>query len=311
MTSWLGMAMGLARVSGTGCVAVAAVLETGVATVVAAAAADREAGPEVSVEADLAAVRPQVSMTTLMVVQAMTSFLPVEATMKPSTPCPKTRVRRDDYRGGHGIDTLTLNFTLAEWFQPDVQADIANYLAFIQANTDPVSGEANSNVFQFTAFDLSAREFENLRVFVDGVELDPADDPADAIDDSMGVQEDDGNTVFAGSVLDNDNVPDLVYAVRLISTTAEGVLTFNEGTPGAPDGSFSFDPNGDFEDLAEGETRDVTFVYEVEDANGDTDQATVTITVTGNNDAPTLAAGVGNATEDGADRRRGACTAWR
>ncbi|WP_303623692.1 Ig-like domain-containing protein [Shimia sp. CNT1-13L.2] len=205
----------------------------------------------------------------------------------------------DDYRGGHGIDTLTLNFTLAEWFQPDVQADIANYLAFIQANTDPVSGEANSNVFQFTAFDLSAREFENLRVFVDGVELDPADDPADAINDSMGVQEDDGNTVFAGSVLDNDNVPDLVYAVRLISTTAEGVLTFNEGTPGAPDGSFSFDPNGDFEDLAEGETRDVTFVYEVEDANGDTDQATVTITVTGNNDAPTLAAGVGNAVEDG------------
>ncbi|AKO96993.1 VCBS repeat protein [Marinovum algicola DG 898] len=208
----------------------------------------------------------------------------------------------DDYRGGDGIDTLTLNLTKAEWFEPAVQADIAAFLRFISDHTDPSTGEADSASFQFTAFDLTASEFENLRVFVDGVELDPADDPAEAVADSGTLGEDDAATAF-GSVLDNDNVPDLVYTVSLVSGPAEGVLTFNPGVPGSPDGSFSFDPNGDFEDLALGQSRDVTFTYEVTDANGDTDQATVTITVTGANDAPviTTAAGgnEGAATESG------------
>ncbi|TWT55219.1 Cadherin domain protein [Rubripirellula amarantea] len=71
------------------------------------------------------------------------------------------------------------------------------------------------------------------------------------------------------------------------------------------DGSYTFDPAGDFQDLAAGETRDVTFVYEVTDNNGATSQAAVTITVTGTNDGPVAnpdtdtareAGGVGNAT---------------
>ena len=51
-------------------------------------------------------------------------------------------------------------------------------------------------------------------------------------------------------------------------------------------GDYSFDPGADFQDLALGETRDVTFTYEVEDNNGAKSQAIVTITVTGINDAP-------------------------
>ena len=35
----------------------------------------------------------------------------------------------DKYAGGHGIDTLTLEFTIAQWLDPAVQADIAAYLA--------------------------------------------------------------------------------------------------------------------------------------------------------------------------------------
>ncbi len=210
----------------------------------------------------------------------------------------------DDYRGGRGIDTLTLNLTASEWFSPEVQADVANYLAFLAANTNAITGEANSAIFQFTAFDLTAREFENLQIFVDGVEQDPTDAAVIAVDDVAALNEDDSTTSFA-SVLLNDDVPDLAQSVTLISGPAAGVLVFNEGTPTHPlpaapaVGSFTFDPNGEFEDLAEGETRDVTFVYEVTDANGDTDQATVTITVTGTNDAPSLAAGVGAAVEDG------------
>lgn len=81
---------------------------------------------------------------------------------------------------------------------------------------------------------------------------------------------------------------------------------FDAGVSGGADGSFSFDPNGEFDDLPVGSSRDVSFVYEVEDANGDTDQATVTITVTGSNDAPIVtsdaAAAAGAVTESGKDQ---------
>ena len=81
----------------------------------------------------------------------------------------------DVYQGGAGVDTLTLEFTEAEWLSSGVQTDIANYLQFISDHTDSLSSEADSAVFQFTAFNLSASEFEALNVIVDGVELDPSD----------------------------------------------------------------------------------------------------------------------------------------
>lgn len=197
----------------------------------------------------------------------------------------------DDYRGQDGIDTLVLDMDAANWFDATVQADIAAYLAFIIAQTDPVTGEASGQHFDFSAFGLSASGFEDLRVFVDGVELSPEDDPVTANDDAVSLTEDDGLTNF-GSVLGNDVVPDLVREVALDSgpTPVKGSFTFNPGTvaptlPG-PDGSFSFDPGSDYQHLAEGTSEDVTFTYEATDANLDTDTATVTITVQGVNDDP-------------------------
>jgi VCBS repeat-containing protein len=191
----------------------------------------------------------------------------------------------DYYSGGPGIDALLLRMSSAQWFRLDVQNDIASYLTFVTAQTDPVTGEANGQAFDFNAFGLSAREFEDLRVVVDGVELTPEDDPVTANDDAVSLSEDATDTGFA-TVLGNDVVPDLVYDVQLVSGPAKGVLTFSPGTPGSPDGSYSFDPKGEFEYLAVGESEDVSFIYEVTDANRDTDQATVTITVTGENDVP-------------------------
>jgi hypothetical protein len=72
----------------------------------------------------------------------------------------------DVYQGGNGSDTLSLIFTFAEWSSPLVQTDIANYQAFQATQTDPITGEADSAVFQFTAFDLSASEFEDLIITV-------------------------------------------------------------------------------------------------------------------------------------------------
>ncbi|MFC2969041.1 Ig-like domain-containing protein, partial [Acidimangrovimonas pyrenivorans] len=210
----------------------------------------------------------------------------------------------DRYSGGSGTDTLALHLTKAEWFDPRVQADVAAFLAFLEGH-DSGHGEGHGRgggedhadhadhgahahgSFHFTAFDLSVSQIENLRVFVDGTELSPQDDPVTANADQASLSEDAPATSFA-SVLGNDSVPDLAYSVRLVNGPEAGLLDFHAGQPGAPDGSFSFDPNGAFEHLAAGESQDVQFTYEVTDANGDTDQATVTITVTGQNDAPVV-----------------------
>lgn len=52
------------------------------------------------------------------------------------------------------------------------------------------------------------------------------------------------------------------------------------------DGSFSFNPSSEFEDLAEGESRATTISYTLTDGEGGFDHAFVEVTVTGTNDAP-------------------------
>ena len=53
------------------------------------------------------------------------------------------------------------------------------------------------------------------------------------------------------------------------------------------DGSFIFNPDGDFEDLNVGQSRTVSVVYGIADPEGLTDTATARFTVRGENDAPT------------------------
>ena len=194
----------------------------------------------------------------------------------------------DTLWGGKDYDTLVLEFTLAEWLDPAWQADVAGFLAHVAGASPAASGQALHKAYTFHD-GTTAGEFENLRIVVDGVELDPADDPVTAVDDAVRIAEDDGPTLFA-SVLANDDVPDLVRSVELVagSGPAAGVLAFNA------DGTFRFDPSGDFEDLAVGESRTVSFDYRVTDANGDTATATATITVTGQNDAPRITVETGD-----------------
>ena len=104
-----------------------------------------------------------------------------------------------------------------------------------------------------------------------------------AVNDTYGIGEDDAVTVL-GNVIGNDGDPDgdalSVVAVSGAAGSEGGLFTIN-GT-----GEVSFDPNGAFEDLAAGETRETSYTYTLVDADGATSQATVTVTVTGANDAP-------------------------
>ncbi len=89
----------------------------------------------------------------------------------------------------------------------------------------------------------------------------------------------DGSSI-SGTLAETDL--DLIdtHTFALITDTTEGTTVVNS------DGTYTFDPETDFQDLAAGETRDVTFVYEVTDNHSATSRETITITVTGTNDAP-------------------------
>jgi Ca2+-binding RTX toxin-like protein len=78
----------------------------------------------------------------------------------------------DLYVGGAGSDTLQLVLTRAEWMRADIQADVANYLAFLDASSG-ASGADNNASFTFSVFPLTARKMEKLAVTVDGVAVDP------------------------------------------------------------------------------------------------------------------------------------------
>ena len=195
----------------------------------------------------------------------------------------------DYYNGGHDTDTLQINITQEEWLalnesSPYLQDDFDDYLAFLAANTNAQTGEANGAVFQFQSLGIRATRFENFEVFVDGVQINPADEAVTAVDDDrLGVDGaiEDG-AVISGSVIDNDEFPDFFREVRLITglNPNEGTLTLNS------DGSFEYDVGTDFQSLGLGDSAIISFVYEAEDADGDTAQATVQIEITGTNDAP-------------------------
>lgn len=113
----------------------------------------------------------------------------------------------------------------------------------------------------------------------------------DAVDDAATTDED---TSIGFDILANDTDAD-GDPLLVVSTTAgslgtpvgvvsdggrNGQLTVNS------DGTVLFDPAGGFEDLGTGETDTISFTYVIDDGNGGSDMADVTITVAGVNDAP-------------------------
>ena len=83
-----------------------------------------------------------------------------------------------------------------------------------------------------------------------------------------------GSVVDSAVDVDGDT---LVFSV--VGQMPEG-LTFNS------DGSWTFDPTGQFDFLDTGESAPVSFLYQAEDGDVDSNVSTVTITINGVNDAP-------------------------
>ncbi|MFT5944279.1 MAG: Ca2+-binding RTX toxin-like protein [Yoonia sp.] len=126
---------------------------------------------------------------------------------------------------------------------------------------------------------------------------DEANQGPDATDDAF-VGDEDTPTAPIGNVItgntgngaDTDPNGDTLI-VSAVDGADGNVGTPVEGSDGGlitilEDGTVSFDPNGDFEVLGDGETATTTVTYTVDDGNGGTDTASVTITVNGTNDGP-------------------------
>ncbi|ELS03748.1 putative calcium-binding protein,FG-GAP repeat protein [Xenococcus sp. PCC 7305] len=91
----------------------------------------------------------------------------------------------------------------------------------------------------------------------------------------------DADSAFTTSnVFTNDSDPngDDISLDSIDTTGTLGIVTDNG------DGTFDYDPNGEFDDLPVGETAKDTFTYTISDGNGGFDTATVTIKIAGLNE---------------------------
>jgi len=110
-------------------------------------------------------------------------------------------------------------------------------------------------------------------------ELMPPNRPPLAQDDAAVTDKDNPVTVFSPGVLINDFDPD-DYDLLLV-TAVDTSGTAGEVIRWGPRGTFTYDPNGKFNDLQAGDSAIDSYTYTVSDASGDTDTATVTITIRG------------------------------
>ena len=131
-------------------------------------------------------------------------------------------------------------------------------------------------------------EFANLgsggpQVNFDNVALSFAEALVDSVSEDA---HEDGATVsidlsaYGDDVDADDDGTTLIYTVT--GDPTEGTASINGTT-------LTFDPGSDFQDLAEGETRDVTIEVTATDSHGASAVDTLTITVIGTNDAPKVA----------------------
>lgn len=106
-----------------------------------------------------------------------------------------------------------------------------------------------------------------------------------AEDDAAITDEDTPVAVAAPGVLNNDSDPDVGDTLTVTAVDTSG--TVGALTAWDVDGSFTYDPNGQFEYLQAGGSTTDSFTYTVSDSHGGNDTATVTITISGVNDVPT------------------------
>ena len=157
------------------------------------------------------------------------------------------------------------------------------YVASDAYNTLQV-GQSLADTFSVQAADGTS---SSVTVTINGTNDAPVAFPGSATTEE--------NTVLNAQVPAGTDVDGTVASYQLATDvgSGNGTLTFN------PDGSYSFNPGTDFDSLASGEARDVIFTYQAKDNDGAlSDPQTITITVTGTNDAAVIAGQTSGSTDE-------------
>ncbi|QVQ29128.1 retention module-containing protein [Achromobacter deleyi] len=116
--------------------------------------------------------------------------------------------------------------------------------------------------------------------------------PPLAQNDALSTRQD---NVIRGNLLANDTDPD-GDSLTLVSVNGRPMTNTGLTVPGSnggvftvyPDGSYVFNPNGEYTALGEGEIATSTISYTITDPSGATSTATVAVTITGVLDLPTI-----------------------
>ena len=183
---------------------------------------------------------------------------------------------------------------------------------------DLKDGETRTTRAQYTAADGTADDSFTDTATVT-VTVTGENDAPDAVDDTGATTENTAITVADGDtgtrvgggaqranadlLLNDEDVEDDDLTITEVGGDTASVGSATDGSDGGSftieaDGSWSFDPGTDFDNLKPGATRTTEVTYTVSDNNGGTDTATLTVTVTGEDDAPTLTGATGAVTED-------------
>jgi VCBS repeat-containing protein len=195
---------------------------------------------------------------------------------------------RDRVFGGFGDDTI-LGAAGSDTIFGGAGTDTAIYEGGVDDYAISVKPVRGSGPTQVQVSDASGdtdtlRSIEQLYFVADDYTADlTGQNNAVLARDDVAAAAADMATVLAGlSDNDFDFDGDTLQITAIDTSALTGTATLN------PDGTISYDAAGAFDDLAEGEVATTTLSYTVTDGRGSVDTATVTITVTGVNDAPTL-----------------------
>ncbi|QWN35870.1 cadherin-like domain-containing protein [Cobetia sp. 4B] len=164
----------------------------------------------------------------------------------------------------------------------------------IDPDTGRITGTLTPDASQNGPFEITVTADDgNGGTVTDTFTLTPSNTAPVAQDDAVTVAE---KAPASGNVLDNDadggNDTDAL-AVSQVGEDAANVGQPTAGDNGGQftvnaDGSYDFAPGADFDDLAVGESRITAISYQVSDGQGGVDTATLSVTVTGTDDAPVV-----------------------
>ncbi|MFL6858718.1 MAG: Ig-like domain-containing protein, partial [Allosphingosinicella sp.] len=149
-------------------------------------------------------------------------------------------------------------------------------------------GQSVQDVFSYTVSDGSLTDTGTLTINIAGRN----DAPVANADTAAGTE----NQVLTINVLANDT--DIDNGALLTVTAASAPA--GKGTVSIVGNQVQFDPGTAFDHLAAGATEQVVVSYSIEDEHGATASSTVTITVTGTNDAPVAHADTATTDENSA-----------